>query len=241
MPSSLKATLEGLLKRHRLQSEGPPLRGEDRRLSPLSTGIPALDGLLRGGFPRGEVSKVYGPASSGRTGLALSLVARSTQTGALAAWVDPGDRLDPSSAATLKLDLSRLLWLRGESAGVSRDGRASRGAKAVSAVGTLLGSGLFEIVVLDLASLPPTEIRLLPGATWLRLQRMVESHPAALLLLSSVPIAQSRSGISLSLTPLAPRWSALPGPGRLLRGLVSEARVGPYAARGAIFELQALA
>jgi len=206
------------------------LKGEDRN-RPLGTGIPALDGLLEGGFARGEVSEVYGPPSSGRTGLALCLVARAIRRGALAAWVDPRDRLDPHSAATLNLDLSRLLWLRG-------DPRLLGVAKALSAVGVLLGSGLFEIVVLDLAGIRREEILRLPGATWIRFQRMVESRPAVLLLLSSAHITRSPGGTSLSLTPLAPRWSALPGPGRLLRGLMAEARVGPYAGRSVLFELR---
>jgi len=228
--TSLKTTLEDLLKRHRLQSEGPPLATVEGN-RPLATGIRALDGLLAGGFARGEVSEVYGPPSSGRTGLALCLVARAIRRGALVAWVDPGDRLDPHSAASLNLDLSRLLWLRGEP-------RVSGLAKALSAVGALMGSGLFEIVVLDLAGIPREEILRLPGATWIRLQRMVETRPAVLLLLSSTHIVRSPGGASLSLTPLAPRWSAHPGPGRLLRGLVAEARVGLHAGRSVLFELR---
>ena len=59
-----------------------------------------MDALLGGGFPRGELSEVHGPASSGRTGLVLSLVSRTTRGGALAALVDPDDRFDPASAAS---------------------------------------------------------------------------------------------------------------------------------------------
>src|SRR6185295_1255741 len=129
--SPVKSALEDLLKAHRLQSEGPPLRGE-RRLSPLPTGIEPLDERMGGGFPRGQVSEVHGAASSGRTAVALAAVARALRQGALAAWVDPGDRLDPVTAAEAGVDLARLLWLR-------------RGAlaPAVSATGTVLGSGLF--------------------------------------------------------------------------------------------------
>ena len=90
----------------------PPLRGEDRR-RPLSTGIGELDALLDGGFPRGQLSEIHGPASSGRTGVLLALLARTTRAGALAALVDPLDRFDPGSAAAAGIDLSRLLWLRG--------------------------------------------------------------------------------------------------------------------------------
>src|SRR5262245_66368006 len=88
-----KRALEALLKTRRLQADAPPLRGEDYRLRPIATGVVALDAVLAGGFPRGEQSEIHGPASSGRTGVLLSLLAHTTRTGALAALVDPLDRL----------------------------------------------------------------------------------------------------------------------------------------------------
>ena len=48
MPSAVKLALEDLLKTQRLQADGPPLRGEDRRGTPLATGVPGLDELLFG-------------------------------------------------------------------------------------------------------------------------------------------------------------------------------------------------
>ena len=98
MPSALKLALEDLLKVQRLTADGPSLRGEDRRATPLATGVPGLDELLFGGLPRGQVSEIHGPASSGRTGIALAVAACATRAGALAAWVDPQDHLDPRSA-----------------------------------------------------------------------------------------------------------------------------------------------
>ncbi len=232
MPSALKLALEDLLRARRLQAEGPPLREEDRRLSPLATGLSTVDALLMGGFPRGQVSEVHGPASSGRTGLALSLLARSTRGGALAAFVDPVDRLDPASAETAGVDLTRLLWLRGD--------RAPRALPdAVKALGTLLGSGLFEVVVFDLAGVPAQEVGRLPGATWVRLQRTIEETPTALVLLARAHVARGPGGVSLALEPAGPRWSGAPGPGRLLRSLGTQARAGSV--RRAAFELQAFA
>src|SRR5687767_14377156 len=111
MPSATKIALEDLLKARRLQSDGPPLRGEDRRGTLLSTGVREVDDVLLGGLPRGQISEIHGAASSGRTALAMAFVARSTASGALAAWVDPTDRLDPESAALAGVDLPRLLWL----------------------------------------------------------------------------------------------------------------------------------
>jgi len=211
--SPVKSALEDLLKAHRLQAEGPPLRGE-RRLSPLPTGIGPLDERIGGGFPRGQVSEVHGPASSGRTAVALAAVAVALRRGALAAWVDPGDRFDPGSAAEAGVELARLLWLR----------RAALGP-ALSATGTLLGSGLFELVVLDLAGLSAADPSRLPHTTWLRLQRGVENMPCALLLLAQAHVAHGPAGVSLALSPGQGAWTGS-GPGRLLTGLFTEARRG---------------
>jgi hypothetical protein len=233
MASPLKAALEDLLRARRLVKDAPPLRGEDRRFDLLPSGIDSVDGLLGGGFPRGQVSEVHGPLSSGRTGLLIALLARATGAGALAAWVDTGDHFDPASASSSGVDLSRLLWLRGEP-------NARPLPRALSALGTLLGSGLFELLVLDLAGLPATEVRRLPAATWIRLQRILEGSPAALVLLADSHLASSPAGVSLALAPARPVWSGTPGPGRLLRGLAAEAR-GRVSLRPAPFQLQASA
>ena len=228
--ATVKSTLEELLKARRLSAEAPPLRGEDRRGRPLPTGVAAIDAMLFGGFPRGQLSEVHGPVSSGRTGLVLALLARSTGGGALAAFVDPDDRLDPSSAAAGGVDLARLLWLRGQK-GL---------AEAVAAVGTLAGSGLFETVVLDLAGVPEAERRL-PGATWIRLQRTVEDAPTALVLLADRHVACGPGGVSLALAPAGPRWSGASGPGRLLSGLGAQATAGRHVLRRADLLLRTFA
>ena len=231
MGSALKAALEDLLKERKLAREAPPLRGE-RRLSPLATGCAELDLRLGGGFPRGRLSEAFGPASSGRTGLALAALARVTGGGALAALVDPLDGFDPASAAAAGADLARLFWLRGE----RRSPRAL--PEATAATVTLLGSGLFDLVTLDLAGFPSRELRRLPSTTWIRLQRTVEETTAALLLLAGEHVAKGPGGVSLALTPGGPRWSGA-GPGRLLGGLNAEARSGALAPRGVRIELNA--
>lgn len=231
MPSALKLALEDLLKAQRLSADGPPLRGEDRRGTLLATGVPGLDELLFGGLPRGQVSEIHGPASSGRTGIALAVAARSTRAGALAAWVDPQDRLDPRSAGDAGVELGRLLWLRGAG---SRSLLA-----AISAVGTLLGSGLFELVVVDLGGIGRPGLQRLPGATWIRLQRMLESQPGTLLVIADFHVAHGPAGVSLALRGAGASWSGDPGPGRLLRGLTAEVKAGRQALRGTAVELRA--
>ena len=76
------------------------------------TGIREIDELLHGGFPIGAISEIVGPECSGRTSLALTLVANLTQAGKVCAWVDVSDTLHPESAAAIGVDLSRLLWVR---------------------------------------------------------------------------------------------------------------------------------
>src|SRR5579859_4611960 len=76
-----------------------------------SSGIPALD-TLTGGLPRGCLTEICGPASSGRTTLLLAALAAATQRGEYCAVVDASDALDPHSAAASGVDLERLLWVR---------------------------------------------------------------------------------------------------------------------------------
>jgi hypothetical protein len=213
MQNALKAALEELLRTRHLKVDDPPLRGE-RRLYPFETGFSPVDALLGGGFPRGQMSEVFGPSSSGRTGLVLSVVARVTRNKALGAWVDGGDRLDPASAHAAGIDLGRLFWLRG--------GRAL--PETLSATGTLLGSGLFELVVLDLAGV--SGVGRLPATTWLRLQRMIEESKTSLILLGDGHIAQGPRGASLAMRPGCPRFSGFPGPGYLFQGFSTEVRTG---------------
>jgi hypothetical protein len=226
MPAPVKAALEDLLKTRKLQAELPPLRGFARPQG-VPTGIGPVDRLIQG-FPRGQLSEACGKASSGRTGTVLALVARSTAQGALAAWVDPADRFDPASAEAAGADLGRLLWLRGRPL-----------PHSVSAAGTLLGSGLFEAIVLDFASQSPAELRRLPGATWIRLQRMAADTPTALVLLASEHVACGPGGVRLELQPARPRWSGA-GPGRLLRGLDAVASAGRHQSQRVVFTLFAL-
>ena len=226
-PGERKRALEALLRERRLQRDAPPLRGEDRCLRPLPTAIPAVDALTGGGVPRGQLSQMHGPASSGRTGVLVSLLASVTSAGALAALVDPLDRFDPASAAAAGADLARLLWLRGPR-GDREEPSARALADAVAAVATLAGSGLFDLVALDLAGAGPASSRSLPSTTWLRLARLVEGTPTAIVVIGDGPVAQSPGGSSVALEPAGARWSAPGGPGRRLVSLAASVRAGRH-------------
>jgi len=77
----------------------------------VSSGVPAIDALT-GGLPRGCLTEICGPASSGRTTLLLAALAAATRRGEFCAVVDASDALDPQSAAAAGVDLERLLWVR---------------------------------------------------------------------------------------------------------------------------------
>jgi recombination protein RecA len=75
------------------------------------TGIEELDALT-GGLPRGALSEICGPASSGRTSVLLALMASMTAQAEVCALVDTTDNFDPKSAAAAGVDLRKLLWIR---------------------------------------------------------------------------------------------------------------------------------
>lgn len=77
----------------------------------ISSGIPQLDELV-GGFPRGCLTEICGAASSGRTSVLLSALARATQRGEVCALVDASDTFNPASAVAAGMEFTRLLWVR---------------------------------------------------------------------------------------------------------------------------------
>ncbi len=111
------ATLESALRARKLDrtltTALPPLERVDPSAY-VPTGLPALDAHLRSGVPRGQMSEIVGPRSSGRTTLALQLLAAATRDGELVAFVDTFDRLDVASLVAAGADLSRVLWIRGQ-------------------------------------------------------------------------------------------------------------------------------
>jgi hypothetical protein len=184
------------------------------RLAPF--GLAPLDARLGGGVPRGHVSELIGPVSSGRTSLAWSWLGAATRRAESAALIDTFDRFDPATGASCGIVLSRLLWVRGQAitkTSAAVDPAWLPGARAVSGPGTLLErtidravkalnlvlqSGVCTAVVLDFADVPAAGIRRVPHTTWLRLQRVVEGSDVACLLLGSVPLARSAGGVTVT-------------------------------------------
>jgi recombination protein RecA len=112
----------------------------------ISTGSMALDYALGvGGLPRGRVTEIYGPESSGKTTLALHAIAEAQKGGGIAALVDAEHAFDPTYARKLGVDINALLVSQPES-----------GEQALSIVETLVRSGAVDIIVIDsVAALVP--------------------------------------------------------------------------------------
>ena len=135
----------------------------------LATGIGEVDRLLGGGFPRGRLSEITGPPSSGRTSLALALATTALDAGELVAWVDAADALDPASLEASAGDPKRLLWVR-----------APGVLEALRSAERLLAAGGFALVVLDLLAKGRFP---LDAHVWMRLARGASASGTALALL----------------------------------------------------------
>src|SRR5690242_847081 len=137
-----RAAVEALLREKKLDrtltSALPERLGEDA-VAPLDSA--ALDRGLAGGLPRGQVSEVVGPASSGRTSVAWAALAAASRRGESIALIDTFDRFDPPTAQACGIDLSRLLWVRGQAiskTSVAIDPAWLPGVRAVSGPGTFI-------------------------------------------------------------------------------------------------------
>jgi recombination protein RecA len=187
--------------------------------------ILALDSCLRGGLPRGHLSEIVGPCSSGRTTFVLQAAAAATRRGEIAAIVDTFDRLDVASAIDADADLDRLLWIRGDACSTAQAALVDRAIdRALKAVNLVLQAGGFGFVVLDFADVPPIALKRIPFTTWLRVQRAVEGRDTACVLLAPQPVARSAGGVTLMLGGAA-AWAGTSDRSRRLDALNVDARV----------------
>src|SRR5688572_7624506 len=203
------AVLETALRERKLDrtltTALPPLeRSDPSAFIPFD--LTAIDGILHGGLPRGQVSEIAGAPSSGRTTLLLRLISAVTRRGEIAALIDTCDRLDVAAVSAAGIDAGRLLWIRGESTDALRvsDRVIDRAVKALNLV---LQAGGFALVAIDLADVPPRVLKSLPYTTWLRVQRIVEGSDTACLLIGPEPLARSAGGLTMLCTGQA-TWSA---------------------------------
>jgi len=142
----LDKALGDIVKRY---GEGAIMRmGEAKHMEveAIPTGSLSLDIALGiGGIPRGRITEIYGPESSGKTTLCLHIVAEAQKLGGLAAYIDMEHALDPAYAARLGVDVENLLISQPDT-----------GEQALEIAETLVRSGAVDVVVIDsVAALVP--------------------------------------------------------------------------------------
>src|ERR1035441_6964219 len=105
----------------------------------ISTGSISFDAALGvGGIPRGRVTEIYGPESSGKTTITLQIIAEAQRLGGLAAFVDVEHALDPGYAKKLGVDIDNLLVSQPDS-----------GEQALEITEALVRSGAIDVLVVD--------------------------------------------------------------------------------------------
>jgi len=122
--------------------------GEDTiiKIEGISTGSISLDAALGiGGIPRGRITEIYGPESSGKTTLSLHIIAEAQKSGGYAAFIDAEHAMDPEYAKKLGVDTDNLLISQPDT-----------GEQALDITETLVRSGALDVIVIDsVAALVP--------------------------------------------------------------------------------------
>ena len=120
-----------------------------------------------------------------------ALLAASTGRGEYAALVDTKDAFDACSAASVGVELSKLVWVR-------CGGNAEH---ALRAADLLIQAGGFGVVALDLAEATPAALNRIPPTAWFRFRRAVESTPTILTVIADHPLAKSCSSMTIKMPP----------------------------------------
>jgi len=149
IPARQRAIDAALSQMDKQFGKGSVLRLGSRNVLPVAvipTGSISLDAALGvGGFPRGRVVEVFGPESSGKTTLALQVIAQAQKAGGAAVFIDAEHAMDPAYARNLGVDVDNLI--------VSQP---DYGEQALEIAGALIGSGGIDVVVVDsVAALVP--------------------------------------------------------------------------------------
>ena len=177
----------------------------------VSSGVREIDALTSG-LPRGCLTEVCGPASSGRTSVLLAALAAATKRQEVCALVDVSDAFNPLAAAAAGVNFEKLLWVRcgGEKLrphspqrhrGTGKNQKNERPVEqALQITDLLLQSGGFGLVMIDLGDTPLKMARRIPLTSWFRFQRAVEHTPTVLFVVSQVPCAQTCASLLLKVS-----------------------------------------
>lgn len=187
------------------------------KTAPLTVpiGVAPLDALT-GGLPRGALSEITGPVSSGRTGVMLAALAGATRREEACALVDASDNFGPASAAAAGVDLDRLLWVRCsecDRSSLRKDQRRTalgRLEQVLKVTDLLLQGGGFGMVALDLGDIPAESARRVPLTSWFRFRRAIEPTATVLLVVEQEPCAKTCASLVVRLqrTAMCARDSA---------------------------------
>src|ERR1035437_4483483 len=142
--------------------------GAPQKIPTISTGSIGLDAALGvGGIPRGRIIEIFGPESSGKTTLALHILAEAQKAGGIAAFIDAEHALDPAYAARIGVNTDELLISQPDT-----------GEQALEIVEVLVRSGAVDVVVIDsvAALVPKAEIEGEMGDTHVGLQARLMSQ-----------------------------------------------------------------
>lgn len=153
-----------------------------------NTGIENLDGVIEG-CPRGRITEIVGPVSSGRTSLLHSILAETTRCGEFCAVVDTTNAFDPASAEAAGVNLRGLVWVR-------CNGDVEN---AVKAADLLVHSGGFGVIALDFCDLPRRSTQKIPLSWWYRFSRAIENTPSVLVILETEPSAKACASLVLEM------------------------------------------
>lgn len=140
----------------------------DREISVIKTGALTLDAALGiGGVPRGRVVEIFGPESSGKSTLALHIVANAQKNGGTAAYIDAEHALDPTYAARLGVNIDELLISQPDS-----------GEEALNIAEALARSNVIDVIVIDsvAALVPKSELEGEIGDSFVGLQARLMSQ-----------------------------------------------------------------
>jgi hypothetical protein len=177
----------------------------------VSTGIAEIDRAI-GGLPRGCLTEIAGPVSSGRTSLLIAMLAAATGRQEACALVDTDDAFHPASAEAAGVALDRLLWIRcGHNAG-----------KALKVADLLIAGGGFGLVAFDLGDTPPAIARRIPLNAWFRLRRAVEHAPTALVALGFESNAKTCASLLVECARKDAAWSGARRVSRRFDGIAIE-------------------
>lgn len=171
---------------------------EKRPAEVISTGICEVDSFIGEGLPRGAITEVFGPASSGRTSFMLSALAHATNHEEVCALVDTNNVFDPKSARRAEINCERLLWIR----------CASNLEHAFKAADLLLQGGGFGLVILDIGDVPAKSARRIISSWWYRFRRTLEATPTALVVIAEESCVRSCASLALELRGETCLWSS---------------------------------